>query len=173
MNFPSEDFEWVWNDPSHLDAHIRDFLIHPSELLELIHPEVLKLKPEERDILDAFKGNKTLGFQHSFELPDPVGDSGLVNVCESGNPSFWGYRIGRSIPSHLCLEKKELTTSLCLWGRWEPGKFVIHTMYPGQVAPREIHDPELPLAELQAAVDFWCCHAIVVSEGEYTYESTT
>ena len=41
-------------------------------------------------------------------------------------------------------------------------------MYPGQVAPREIHDPELPLKELQDAIDFWRCHAIVVSEGEYT-----
>ncbi len=168
MNLPAKDFEWVWSDPSHLDAHIRDFLIHPSELLGLIYSDVLDLKPEENVIIDAFKGKIKLGFQQSFELSEPVGDSGLVNVCESGISSFWGYRIGRSIPSHLCLGKKEQTNRLCLWGRWEPGKFVIHTMYPGQVAPREIHDPAIPLEELQEAIDFWRCHAIVVREGEYT-----
>ena len=168
MNTSVMDFEWVWSDPSHLEAHIRDFFVHPSELLQDIYPEVLKMKPEEAAILDAFKHKKTLGFQHSFELPEAVGDSGLVNVCESGISSFWGYRIGRSIPSHLCLGDKEPTNSLCLWGRWEPGRFVIHTMYPGKVAPREIHDPELPLEETQAAIDFWRCHAIVVKDGEFS-----
>jgi len=168
MNSLEKDFEWVWSDPSHLDAHIRDFLIHPSKLLELIYPEVLDLKPEAELIQDALNRKEELWLQQSFLLSEPVGKSGLKNVCEDGNSSFWGYRIGRTLPSHLCLGAKELTKSLCLWGRWEPGKFVIHTMYPGQVAPREIHDPELPLKELQTAIDFWRCYAIVVSEGEYS-----
>ena len=168
MIFPVKEFEWVWSDPSHLDAHIRDFLIHPSKLLDSIYGEVADMKPEAGLIQDAFNRKKELWLQQSFQLSEPVGKSGLKNICEDDSSSFWGYRIGRTLPSHLCLGEKELTKSLCLWGRWEPGKFVIHTMYPGQVAPREIHDPELPLKELQTAIDFWRCHAIVVSEGEYT-----
>ena len=168
MNTHEKDFEWTWSNPSHLDAHIRDFLIHPSELLELIYLEVLDLKPEAELIQDALNRKEELWLQQSFLLSESVGKSGLKNICEDGISSFWGYRIGRTLPSHLCLGEKELTKSLCLWGRWEPGKFVIHTMYPGQVAPREIHDPELPLKELQTAIDFWRCYAIVVSEGEYS-----
>jgi hypothetical protein len=167
MNSPGKDFEWVWSDPSHLEAHIRDFLVHPSELLEELYPAVLKLMPEEAEILAANSEHEELGFLQSFNLSRVVGNSGLRNVCEDESPSFWGYRIGRRIPSHLCLGSKEPTARLCLWGRWEPGKFIIHTMYPGEIAPREIHDPALSLEELDEAIDFWRCHAIVVNKDEY------
>jgi hypothetical protein len=57
---------------------------------------------------------------------------------------------------------------VCLWGWWEPDAFIIHTVYPGKVAPREIHDPEIPLSELPAAIEFWRRHAIMTTVDGYT-----
>jgi len=167
MSTTENRFEWVWNDPTHLDAHISDFLTDPSDLLASIQEQVGADKPDERDVVGAFERGEELWYHRDIEFPEPVGLTGLKDVCTDGTPSFWGYRTGRSLPSHLCLGVKEETRWLCLWGRWEPGRFVVHTIYPGRVAPREIHDPVLPVEELQKSIDFWRCHAIVVGDGEY------
>lgn len=161
-------FEWVWADRSHLNAHIHDFIQDPDRVLEQIVHAVEMLKPDEDQLRTATATNDELWLQREFELGEPAGWTGLKDVCRDKVDSFWAYRIGRSVPSHLCLAEKELTRCVCLWGRWEPGRFVIHTLYPGRAAPREIHDPALEPAEIQASIDFWRCHAIVVREGEYT-----
>ena len=163
-------FDWVWEDPAHLDAHIKDFLVEPSKILASIHKRIAEMKPEEKQIQDSFERKEALWFHRDIELSEPVGWTGLRNVCVDGTSSFWGYRSGRTLPSHLCLGEKKQTTWLCLWGRWEPDRFIIHTMYPGRIAPREIHDPELQIGELQNSIDFWRCHAIVVTEGEFSPE---
>jgi hypothetical protein len=164
----STGFEWVWNDPDHLDAHRKDFLEDPSEILAAIYEQVAGLQPEERKVQAAYDAGEELWLHRDIQFPDPVGWTGLRDVCLDKGKSFWGFRTGRSIPSHLCLGEKEKTSWLCLWGRWEPRRFVIHTIYPGRVAPREIHDPSLPPEEIQRSIDFWRCHAIVVGDGEYS-----
>ena len=169
MNPAESGFEWIWNDPAHMDAHIRDFLTDPSDILASIHEQIAALRPDEEDIQNAFERHEELWLHQDIQFPEPVGWTGLREVCTDETPSFWGYRTGRSLPSHLCLGEKEQTAWLCLWGRWEPGRFVIHTIYPGRVAPREIHDPELPIEKLQESIDFWRCHAIVVCDGEYQF----
>lgn len=34
------EFEWVWKDPSHLEAHRHEFYVSPDEILELLKPLV-------------------------------------------------------------------------------------------------------------------------------------
>ena len=81
---------------------------------------------------------------------------------------FWARRRGRTLPSHLIVGSKVATRDLCVWGFWTTQEtFVLHTLYPGRVSPREIHDPELPLDHLRASLAFWTTHAIVVSPGEW------
>jgi len=41
-------------------------------------------------------------------------------------------------------------------------RFDLLTCYPGAAAPREIHDPEIPLDEIDDAIAFWSGHALVV-----------
>ena len=164
----SRDFRWVWNDPSHRAAHSGDFITDPDRVLELLAPRIALRMPDEASMAAPYRDRPELAFHDDFELEEPVGLSGLRNVCDESIPSFWGYRPGRRIPSHLCLGEKAPTQWICLWGWWEPGRFVIHTLYPGRVAPREIHDPDLSTEDIPAAIEFWRCHAIVVGEGEYS-----
>lgn len=164
----ARSFSWVWNDPSHRAAHAADFVMDPDRVLDLLAGRIAPLMPDETSMIAPYRDQPELAFHEDFELDDSVGRTGLRNVCEDSTPSFWGYRAGRRTPSHICLGEKALTKRVCLWGWWEPGRFVIHTLYPGRVAPREIHDPELPPEDISAALDFWRCHAIVVGEGDYT-----
>ncbi|WP_143559083.1 hypothetical protein [Alkalispirochaeta americana] len=109
------------------------------------------------------------GWVHaSYEYPRFAGVSGLREVPPDGSASFWGYRNKRTIPSHLCEGEKSLTREICLWGWWDSPCFVVHTLYPGAKAPREIHDPDLTLQEIAGAIEFWRVHAIVVEKGDWS-----
>ncbi|MFP4551057.1 MAG: hypothetical protein ACLFNT_09650 [Spirochaetales bacterium] len=156
-----ESFTWRWRDPSHLEAHRAEFYLRPEEVLEELRPIVARMRPALPDGSDA-------PFHADFELAEVVGESGLKEVNPGGSDSFWAYRLGRSIPSHLCFGTREPTKSVCLWGTWEEDVFVIHTLYPGRRAPREIHDPEIALNDLSHAIEFWRLHAIITKEGSYS-----
>lgn len=109
-------------------------------------------------------GEEVRGF---LRYSKPVGVGGLKRIRPWTRDHFWGYRPGRSIPSHLCHGTRRPTRDLCFWGRWEsPWRFVLHTYYPGRPAPREIHDPEITLDELPRAIHFWTRHAIIVESNE-------
>ena len=160
-------FAWRWSDPSHLDAHRRDFHLPPDDVLARLRPLVEAHRPAAAAIETAFRRDQPIVFHRDFELETVVGVTGLRPVAPDGRDSFWGYREGRMVPSHLCLGEKETTRWVCLWGTWTPDEFVIYTLYPGHVAPREIHDPAIALDELPAAIEFWRKHAIVVTKEEY------
>jgi hypothetical protein len=177
------EFTWQWRDPSHLEAHRAEFSRSLEDVLEELQPLVIATKPPANQL----SGN-TASREGGAGSPPPAGDprwvhtdwnlsstvgsSGLRRVSPDGTESFWAYRRGRRIPSHLCLGARQPTKSVCLWGWWERGTFVIHTIYPGTAAPREIHDPEISLAALPTAIEFWRQHAIVVGRDEYTPSST-
>jgi hypothetical protein len=155
------DFVWRWIDPSHLEAHRAEFYLPPEEVLEQLKPLVAEQRP---DVV----GSEQVAFHTDIELPDLIGESGLKRVPPDGSQSFWGYRLGRAIPSHLCLGKREPTRSVCLWGAWEEDAFLIHTLYPGRRAPQEIHDPQIALSGLPESIEFWRTHAIITKEGSYS-----
>ncbi|POQ98791.1 hypothetical protein AU468_12180 [Alkalispirochaeta sphaeroplastigenens] len=150
---------WRWNDPDHIDAHRADFSVSPERVMEwLVEEHLSRIEPPRRE-----------GWLHrSYEYPEVLGRSGLREVPPDGSASFWGYRKKRTIPSHLCEGEKSLTRHICLWGWWEEKDFVVHTLYPGERAPREIHDPDLKLQDLPDAIAFWRIHAIVVEKGDWS-----
>lgn len=149
-------FTLRFRDEEHLRAHLADFAVSLDTALDWAR-EQLASRPH-------------VGWAHfDFEAPQVVGRTGLVDVASIPGKDFWGRRLGRALPSHLVVGPKALTKSLCVWGFWESeNDFVLHTMYPGKVAPREIHDPELPLHDLPSSLKFWSAHAIVVAPGEWT-----
>lgn len=174
---------WRWNDSYHIAAHRADFSVPPEDVMDLLEGEVRpsgertpdRAKAEQGRTLPVGPGstdaNGVRWLHRDFEMDREIGVTGLRVVPEDGSQSFWAYRQGRKIPSHLSLGSKEPTRWVCLWGWWEDTAenplFVVHTIYPGRVAPREIHDPDLPLRDIAAAIRFWKNHAIIVAEGEY------
>ena len=145
----------IIRDEGHLRAHLDDFSVSLEQALEWAAGRLAV-------------SNRRSGWEHfDFRAPRPVGLSGLKKIWPWTRGDFWGRRKGRSLPSHLFVGEKAPTDRLCVWGLWqEDGSFLLHTLYPGRVAPREIHDPELALGELPAAIRFWAVHAIVVGAGE-------
>jgi len=146
----------VFRDETHLRAHLGDFALPLEAALDLVRSRLATSVRES-------------GFvRFDFETPRIVGKTGLAALHPWTRGDFWARRIGRTLPSHLIVGEKRPTRRLCVWGfRRDEGTFVLHTLYPGRVAPREIHDPELPLADLPAALAFWRRHAIIVSRGEW------
>jgi hypothetical protein len=149
-------FTISFRDEGHLRAHVDHFLVPLETALGWARDE-LASRPERS------------GWSHfAFSCPEAVGVTGLVVLEEGPGGDFWARRRGRMLPSHLIVGEKVATTDLCVWGFWQdPASFVLHTLYPGRVAPREIHDPELSLKDLPGALDFWSRHAIVVAPGEW------
>jgi len=145
----------VLRDESHLEAHLDDFAV-PLELALEWAGRRLAASPRRG------------GWEHfDFRAPRTTGLSGLRRIWPWTRGDFWGRRKGRGLPSHLVFGKKRPTSRLCVWGRWsEDGSFLLHTLYPGRAAPREIYDPELTLEELPRALRFWSKHAIVVGRME-------
>ncbi|HKK49176.1 MAG TPA: hypothetical protein VJ932_08765 [Alkalispirochaeta sp.] len=168
------DFAWKWRDPSHVEAHRAEFSRPIDVVLEELRPLIAATRPlmDPRETAGAAPDgapplDDARWVHTDRQLAEPVGHSGLRAVPTDGSRSFWGYRPGRHIPSHLCVGEREPTHSVCIWGWWEPDTFIIHTIYPGTVAPREIHDPEIPLADLPAAIEFWRRHAIITTADGY------
>lgn len=161
-------FAWRWNDPSHLDAHRAEFSRPIESILSELHPLVAVMRPHPEEIE---RSSEPIMLHADWELSSVAGTSGLRVVPADGSESFWAYRHGRAIPSHLCHGERVQTRRVCLWGWWEQAAFLIHTLYPGTVAPREIHDPALALEDIPAALEFWSTHAIITSEGEYHNEA--
>lgn len=146
----------VLRDRAHLEAHLGDFLVPLEKALEWARSR-LEESPQR-------SGEERL----EFRAPRPVGMMGLATLRPWTRKAFWARRRGRSIPSHLIVGRKRPTRWLCAWGAWQGQKtFVLHTLYPGRTAPREIHDPEISMEELPRAVGFWSRHAIVVAAGEW------
>ncbi len=141
-------------DPDHLAAHAADFAMSWSEVAAAIAAS-----------LDR-SGTRVGTVHDGFIQPAEVGVTGILTVG-SDDGAFWGYRPGRTIPSHLIAGEKEPTRELCVWGEWvAPDRFELWTCYPGGPAPREIHDPEIALDQLDEAIAFWAVHAIVVDPDE-------
>ena len=148
-----EDSVVVQFDAAHLMAHADDFTISWSDVLNGIAGAL--------GLCDTRIGVVHDGFMQASE----VGFTGVVEV-EPGDSSFWGYRPSRSVPSHLVVGTKVTTRNLCVWGEWlAPDRFDLWTCYPGGPAPREIHDPEIGLDEIDEAIAFWATHAIVIDRG--------
>ena len=142
----------VLRDENHLRAHLDDFRV-PLE----------RAREWTRARLEA--SPRRSGEEHfDFAAPEVVGVTGLKKIRPWTRGAFWAPRPGRTLPSHLWPGRKRPTRRLCVWGAWqEGGLFVLHTLYPGRAAPREIHDPDLSPADLPRALAFWSRHAIVVS----------
>ncbi len=136
--------------PGHLAAHGDDLTLSWAELLDAIGDSLNRCGTRQGLVHEGFGQRSEVGW------------TGLVKV-EAGGSSFWGYRPGRTVPSHLIVGTKVITRELCVWGKWaERDRFELLTCYPGGPAPREIHDPEIGLDQIDEAIAFWSVHAIVV-----------
>lgn len=152
----SSDFVILFRDEAHLRAHVDHFLVPLNLALDWVRGQL---------------GSRTVrkGWEHfDFITPSVVGFTGLKKIRPWTPGDFWAPRKGRKIPSHLIVGSKLRTRHLCVWGLWkDEDTFVLHTLYPGRTAPREIHDPELDHADLPLSLRFWARHAIVVAPGEW------
>jgi len=139
-------------EPGHLEAHADDFAVSWQELLDLIGSGL-----ESSD--------ERVGVVHEgFTQERVVGVTGVVAIT-SDDSSFWGCRPGRTAPSHLISGTKVPTKQLCIWGEWLAAhRFNLWTCYPGGPAPREIHDPDIAVDQLDESIAFWSAHAIVVDD---------
>jgi hypothetical protein len=146
--------EIVLNDPGHLEAHRAEYLVTLEELLEFAKHGLLERHARP-------------GVWESFVVrcPAVVGYSGLKRLWPWTTGDFWAPRLGRSIPSHLIQGTRRKTRNLCVWGVWQSeAVFLLHTLYPGKPAPREIHDPALKPEDLQESIKFWLHHAIITGK---------
>jgi len=145
-------------DQSHLEAHRTDFLFPLEEIMTIVEAAL------ERRATTP-EGGFPREDRFVCRCGKPVGKGGLARIWPWTWGDYWAPRPGRTIPSHLIPGNARKTGNLCVWGFWEGREaFTIHTLYPGKPAPREIHDPELPLAEMSRAVAFWKTHAIIVEK---------
>ena len=149
----NENFTWEWNDPSHFEAHRHEFLRPVEEVLE-----------DLRSRAAACRGESGTPLHEEWELPYETGLCTLREVSPDGSESFWAPRPGRTILSHLCYGEPIPTRWVCLWGTWGKESFLIHTIYCGRKAPREIHDPSITSEELPVSIEFWRKHALIVEK---------
>ncbi|HTH12781.1 MAG TPA: hypothetical protein VMB23_00185 [Spirochaetia bacterium] len=149
------EFEIRFRDEGHLRAHAAHFAVPLDTALGWVKDQLAD-RPHQ-------------GWAHfDFAAPRVTGVSGLKRIRPWTTGDFWAPRKGRTIVSHLVVGEKSPTRWLCVWGFWETERsFVLHTLYPGRTAPREIHDPEIDPEEMAAAIHFWSRHAIVVAPGEW------
>ncbi len=151
-----QEITLAFRDESHLKAHLADFAVSLEEALGWV-----------RQVLEGSETRS--GWEHfDFEAPRIAGKTGLARVWPWTRGDFWARRKGRAIPSHLILGSKKDTRWLCVHGLWQnEASFLLHTLYPGRVAPREIDDPGISPDELPEARAFWRRHAIIVSIGDW------
>jgi hypothetical protein len=151
----NSEFTIRFRDEGHLKAHAAHFAVPLDTAMGWVRAQ-LSARPRQ-------------GWAHfDFSAPRVTGVSGLRRIRPWTKGDFWAPRKGRTIVSHLVVGRKTSTRNLCVWGYWESEEtFILHTLYPGRRAPREIHDPELARTEVADAVRFWSRHAIVVAPGEW------
>jgi hypothetical protein len=166
---------WEWRDPEHLEAHRKEFTLPVERVLDEVAARAVAGNPgdhplDPRDRAGAESEGTDRWVHIDMDLGRVTGLAGLRDVPPDGSQSFWGYRLRRAIPSHLCFGQRRPTSHVCVWGIKRGERFIIHTIYPGTVAPREIHDPELALTDLPASIEFWRSRAIIVAPEEYRLE---
>ncbi len=133
-------------DETHLLAHVEDFFVPWEEVLRVAATAV---DPSTRGMSIA-----------TVNVGRPVGRSRLV-ALDTSDQAYWGFRPGRIRPSHLIACEPRPTHLVTAWGEWtDANTLVLHTVFPGPSAPREIHDPDLPLDEIDASIEFWTTHAL-------------
>ncbi len=146
--------ELVIPHPEHLETHRQEFIIPLDEVLDIVR-EILSEKTPNPGFEDVFV----------YKTPYFVGMGGLATIHFWTTDDYWNYRKERTILSHLIKRKRPKIKTICIWGYWETeNKFLLHTVYPGNIAPREIHDPELTPETMREAVRFWSKHAIIVDK---------
>ncbi len=135
----------------HLAAHLDDFLI-PFDAVQ-------------RLVVDAIPDDAPFGVPFCVVVRSsaPVGRTRCVPI--DGRRTWWGFRADRALVSHLASGEPEVTNVVTAWLRRE-GKAEAHllTVYPGEPAPRETHDPQLTAAERAASHAFWRDHALLAPE---------
>lgn len=152
-------------DHDHIEAHRRDFAIPLAKILGYAARALIPGAPGIRVLASRDGPGSALRW---IEAPLVVGWAGVI---PAGAKAFWGYRLGRKTPSHLVHGRKRRTRHLTMYGTWETAdRFHLRTVYAGDATPREIHDPQIPPQDLDAAIAFWGTHAIVVVKGDYTTE---
>ncbi len=133
-------------DAQHLQAHADDFLIPLDEVIRIV--------------VNALDQGKVGSVSATLDLGRPAGVSRLVQLGGDDH-AYWGVRPGRALPSHLIDCAPRPTTLITAWGTWtDRDRLNLETVFPGPSAPREIHDPELPLDEIDASIAFWMRHAL-------------
>lgn len=141
-------------NPSHLEAHQADFALPLEDLLAFAAEALTRRGPP-----------RVFPVEEGFfvRCPRVTGRAGLARIWPWTRGDYWAPRTGRTIPSHLIAGKAKPTRELCVWGFWESeDSFILHTLYPGRPAPREIHDPGLKAGEMSRSIAFWKTHAIIV-----------
>lgn len=135
-------------DMPHIAAHLTAFEIPFSRVVDLVRRTIARRPRGE--VVKAVRSSSNIG----------------VSKCVTLKPrdvAFWGHRPGREIPSHLVVGAGRPTREMTIVGRWlDRKRFFVRTVYPGPLAPREIHDPEITLGEIDEAIAFWSTHALVV-----------
>lgn len=92
-----------------------------------------------------------------------------TDPCVSTGPDdkiVWQARKGRTTPSRMVLGREPEATNLVTVGICtdDDGLETVFTAFPGQLAPKELHDPRLREDERPEAEAFWAVHALVAEE---------
>lgn len=135
----------------HLNAHLDDLLEPLDRVLERVRA--------------ALPAELPLGVVRvvTVRCDVPIGRSRCVPVA--GRRTWWGYRPDRRIPSHLAAGEPALVSTLTAWvRRASDDRIDLLTVYPGEPAPKERHDPSLTDAERPEAEAFWAAHALIAPE---------
>ena len=143
--------ELIVADSKHLEAHRKEFLISLDDVLTEVKKALALQTPKP--------GSEVV---FTWKTRHPIGTGGLARVYFWTKNDYWAPRNGRTILSHLIRGRRPKIKTLCIWGRWDSEyRFLLHTVYPGKPAPREIHDSALTPETMREAVRFWSKHAII------------
>lgn len=138
-------------DDGHLAAHADDFLVPLDDVLARVRAAI----PADAPIGTPFSV--------VVQAEQPLGRSRCVPTA--GRRTWWGFRPGRSIPSHLAAGEPEDVSVITAWlCRDDADNATVTAVYPGLPAPYEIHDPDMPEAERPVSAAFWRDRALLAPE---------
>ncbi|KKW43001.1 MAG: hypothetical protein UY92_C0001G0015 [Candidatus Magasanikbacteria bacterium GW2011_GWA2_56_11] len=139
----------------------------------------LEAHPDAAALLEEAIGKITIG-EREFVLEEVdmgriVARSSLVDApaIASDQPTAFACRKGRDIASRVLVGAVKPDTNLftVIAGKQDDGSWLLYSGFPGPLAPREPHDPNLKGNATELA--FWCEHALVWEDGwEQPFEST-